>query len=129
MLPELAGHGLRAVSFDFPGVGLSDKPKDLDYGWHSLAKWVGRVVDAIDEMGELDNTLVIYTTDHGDWLGDHGLILKGPMPYEGLLRVGCIARGPGVPQMTTSPSMGDRVAAMPTACSAAAPDRALWNAG
>jgi len=47
MLPELAGHGLRAVSFDFPGVGLSDKPKDIDYDWHALAKWVGRVVDTL----------------------------------------------------------------------------------
>jgi len=48
MLPELAGHGLRAVSFDFPGVGLSDKPKGIDYDWHALAKWVGRVVDALE---------------------------------------------------------------------------------
>ncbi|MGB5367731.1 MAG: alpha/beta fold hydrolase [Polyangiales bacterium] len=47
MLPELAGHGLRAVSFDFPGVGLSDKPTDIDYDWHSLANWVGHVVDAL----------------------------------------------------------------------------------
>ena len=47
MLPELAERGLRAISFDFPGVGLSDKPKELDYDWHALAKWVGRVVDAL----------------------------------------------------------------------------------
>jgi pimeloyl-ACP methyl ester carboxylesterase len=47
MLPELAGQGLRGVSFDLPGVGLSDKPKDIDYDWHALAKWVGRVVDAL----------------------------------------------------------------------------------
>ena len=47
MLPELAGHGLRAVSFDFPGVGLSDKPAGADYGWHALASWVGRVVDTL----------------------------------------------------------------------------------
>jgi len=47
MLPELAGQGLRAVSFDFPGAGLSDKPKNIDYDWHALAKWVGRVVDAL----------------------------------------------------------------------------------
>ena len=47
MLPELAGHGLRAVSFDFPGVGLSDKPDDIDYDWHALAKWVGYVVDSL----------------------------------------------------------------------------------
>ena len=44
-----------------------------------------------------ENTIVIYISDHGDWLGDHGLILKGPMHYEGLLRVPMIVKGPGVP--------------------------------
>lgn len=48
MLPELAQQGYRAVSFDFPGVGLSDKPKELDYGWHALSKWVGHVVDVLE---------------------------------------------------------------------------------
>ena len=47
MLPEIAAQGLRAVSFDFPGAGLSDKPKDIGYDWHELAEWVGRVVDAL----------------------------------------------------------------------------------
>jgi arylsulfatase A-like enzyme len=45
-----------------------------------------------------EDTLVVYSTDHGDWLGDHGLILKGPMAYEGLLRVGLLLQGPGVPK-------------------------------
>ena len=40
--------------------------------------------------------MVIYTSDHGDWLGDHGLILKGPMPYEGLLRIPLLVKGPGI---------------------------------
>src|SRR5690606_26324357 len=39
---------------------------------------------------------VIYTTDHGDMLGNHGLYLKGPTPYEDLLRVQLIASGPNV---------------------------------
>jgi pimeloyl-ACP methyl ester carboxylesterase len=47
MLPELAAQGLHAISFDFPGAGLSDKPKGMDYDWHALAKWVGRVVDTL----------------------------------------------------------------------------------
>ena len=42
-----------------------------------------------------DTTYVIYISDHDDWLGDHGLILKCPMHYEGLLRVPMIVRGPG----------------------------------
>ncbi len=59
---------------------------------------VGRLLIALDEAGLSGNTMVVYISDHGDWLGDHGLILKGPMHYEGLLRVPMILRGPGVPQ-------------------------------
>lgn len=57
---------------------------------------VGRLLIALDELGIADNTYVVYTSDHGDWLGDHGLVLKGPMPFEGLLTVGALVRGPGV---------------------------------
>lgn len=68
------------------------------YGQISLIDHnVGRILIALEEAGLAENTIVIYTSDHGDWLGDHGLVLKGPMHYEGLLRVGMIARGPGVP--------------------------------
>ncbi len=58
---------------------------------------VGRILIALQEAGLAGNTVVVYISDHGDWLGDHGLILKGPMHYEGLLRVPMIFRGPGVP--------------------------------
>ena len=57
---------------------------------------VGRILAALNQAGLDEETLVIYISDHGDWLGDHGLILKGPMHYEGLLRVPMIVRGPGV---------------------------------
>ena len=58
---------------------------------------VGRILIALQETGLVAHTVVVYFSDHGDWLGDHGLVLKGPMHYEGLLRVPLIARGPGVP--------------------------------
>ena len=58
---------------------------------------VGRLLIALEEWDLARNTIVVYFSDHGDWLGDHGLILKGPMHYEGLLRVPLIARGPGIP--------------------------------
>jgi len=68
------------------------------YGMISLIDHsVGRILMALDDLGLSENTLVIYTTDHGDWLGDHGLILKGPINYDGLMRVGFIVKGPGVP--------------------------------
>jgi arylsulfatase A-like enzyme len=56
---------------------------------------VGRLMAVLDETGLADETVVIFTSDHGDWLGDHGLVLKGPMFYEGLLRVPLIVRTPG----------------------------------
>ncbi len=58
---------------------------------------VGRIVDALDKSGELDNTIIIFTSDHGEWLGDHGLLLKGPMLYDGLLRVPYVMSGPAIP--------------------------------
>ena len=58
---------------------------------------VGRILAALEALDLANDTIVIYSTDHGDLLGDHGLYLKGPTPYEGLLRVGLIIKGPGVP--------------------------------
>jgi len=57
---------------------------------------VGRIFDTLERLGLDGNTLVIYTTDHGELLGNHGLYLKHPIPYEDLLRVGLVVKGPGV---------------------------------
>ena len=67
------------------------------YGMISLIDHnVGRILDALADRGFAQDTLVVYTTDHGELLGNHGLYLKGPTPYEDLLRVTMVARGPGV---------------------------------
>jgi arylsulfatase A-like enzyme len=59
---------------------------------------VGRMLSALQDEGLDGDTLVVFSTDHGDLLGDHGLYLKGPTPYEALLRVGLLMRGPGIPR-------------------------------
>ena len=67
------------------------------YGMISLMDHhIGRIMASLTQLGLSDNTIVIYTSDHGDLLGDHGLTLKGPTLYESLSRVGLIASGPGV---------------------------------
>ena len=58
---------------------------------------VGKLIAALEDVGVLDDTLIIYTSDHGDALGDHGLIFKSFF-YESMVRVPFIARGPGVVQ-------------------------------
>ena len=48
---------------------------------------LGRVLDRLEELGLRERTVVIFTSDHGEMLGDHGLIQKGCRFYEGLVRV------------------------------------------
>lgn len=47
----------------------------------------GRLMDALEETGSIDNTIVIFTSDHGEMLGDHGIYLKGPYFYEAMTHV------------------------------------------
>jgi arylsulfatase len=57
---------------------------------------VGRTLSALEETGQRDNTLVIYTSDHGEMLGDHGIYLKGPYFYDCAIHVPLIMNMPGV---------------------------------
>lgn len=59
---------------------------------------VGRIMAALSREGLLENTIIIVTSDHGEFLGDHGLLFKGPMLYDSLIRVGLVVAGPDVPQ-------------------------------
>jgi haloalkane dehalogenase len=47
VLTELATRGLRGVAFDFPGLGLAERPSDFDYSWSGLARWTGQAIDAL----------------------------------------------------------------------------------
>lgn len=62
---------------------------------HQIDDQVGRMLAALETSGQRDNTLVIFMSDHGEMLGDHGLIQKGCRFYEGLVRVPLILSWPG----------------------------------
>jgi haloalkane dehalogenase len=47
VVPELAQRGLRGVAFDFPGLGLAERPEEFDYSWGGLARWMGEAIDAL----------------------------------------------------------------------------------
>ena len=68
-----------------------------EYGMLALIDdGVGAVLDALERSGQRDRTFVIFTSDHGDAFGDHGLMLKGGMHYQGLIRVPLAIAGPGI---------------------------------
>jgi arylsulfatase A-like enzyme len=69
------------------------------YGMISLIDHqVGKIIAELKATEQLENTLIVYASDHGDMLGDHGLYLKGPMIYEGVLRVPLLMVGPDIPE-------------------------------
>ena len=53
-----------------------------------------RILQCLADAGQTDNTVVVFTSDHGESLGDHGLMFKGCRFYEGLVRVPLIFRWP-----------------------------------
>ena len=57
--------------------------------------WVGKLLNELDSKGIADNTLVIFVSDHGEMLGDHGLVSKNKM-YEGSAHVPMLMRFPKV---------------------------------
>ena len=57
--------------------------------------YVGRIRDLVDNQGDLDNTIFVYTADHGEMAGDHGRFDKTCF-YEASLRVPFLIAGPGV---------------------------------
>lgn len=76
----------------------------------------GRIVDFLKESALADNTVVIFTSDHGELLGDHGLWYKGPFYYEGLISTPLLLAGPGVGAGRVSGELFSALDIAPTVC-------------
>ncbi len=55
---------------------------------------LGKLMAVLDETGQAENTILLFTSDHGDYMGDHHMIRKGPNLYEALTHVPLIIRWP-----------------------------------
>jgi arylsulfatase A-like enzyme len=79
--------------------------------------WIGEILAALEASGQADNTLIVYTADHGDFVGHHGMVEKcacGHNVYEDTLRVPLIVAGPGCRQGVVSQDLVGLVDLMPT---------------
>jgi arylsulfatase A-like enzyme len=95
------GTPVEAMSWANPG-GATYRDDDLARmvaGYYAMVSQldhnIGRILAELDAIGAAEDTVVIFTADHGEHLGDHSQIFKSPIHYEGLLRVPLIVRGPG----------------------------------
>ena len=84
---------------------------------------VGQVITALYESGLSNNTLILYTSDHGEMHGEHGLWYKGVM-YESSVRVPLIVAGPGIPVGKVSRTPVSHVDIYPTIIQATGADDA-----
>ena len=76
---------------------------------------VGAILAALEARGWTQDTVVVFASDHGEMLGDHGLYTKS-VAYEAALRVPLIAAGPGVRAGTTSDALAELIDLNPTLC-------------
>ncbi len=75
-----------------------DRARDLAlyYGMVScMDDAIGRILARLASLGLAEDTLVVFTSDHGHFLGQHGLIAKGPFHYEDVVKVPFVVRWPG----------------------------------
>lgn len=98
LIHEELTHGKPDRTFQRPFAVTEREAKEaiaLTYGMVSMIDdAVGRVLSRLESLGLSQDTIVVFTSDHGDWMGDHGLLLKGPIHYAGMVRVPFIWKDP-----------------------------------
>jgi len=82
-----ASHGV------FPPAEITESRRSYAASISFMDEQLGRLLEALKARGELENTLILYTSDHGDMLGDHYMWRKC-RPYEGSARIPMIVRWP-----------------------------------
>lgn len=75
---------------------------------------VGRILDRLKQLGLADDTVVVFCSDHGDLMGDHQVMLKGPLHYRGLVRTPFLWADPDGPQGTSVDGLCSAVDFAPT---------------
>lgn len=76
-------------------------------------EWIGKLIATLKKNGQYENTVILFSSDHGEMLGDFGLFAKNQM-YEGSLRVPLIISGPGVTARGQSRALAELVDLYPT---------------
>ena len=70
-----------------------DELRSAHHGYYAMVSevdhHVGRILDRLDGLGIADNTIVVFTSDHGEWLGEHLRYGKGYPGHDAVTRVPC----------------------------------------
>src|SRR5690606_32860188 len=74
----------------------------------------GAVLERLEALNLAHNTIVLFLSDHGDFMGDHGLLFKGPLHYQSLVRMPLIWADPADPTRRVSGQLASAIDIAPT---------------
>jgi arylsulfatase A-like enzyme len=101
--------------------------REIKHGYYALISeidyHVGRVLAELDALGLADHTIVVFTSDHGEWLGDHLRYSKGYPGDDAVARVPLLIRAPGAPAARRIERIVESVDIVPTLLELAAIQR------
>lgn len=75
---------------------------------------VGGIVDCLADLDLIENTIIVFCSDHGDFMGELGMTIKGGSFHDSLTRVPLILSGPGIPSGITEDSFVNIIDVVPT---------------
>ncbi|SHH78745.1 sulfatase family protein [Clostridium grantii] len=110
------GHAIHGMHTHLSEEKVLRKHLSIYYGMVTMMdKYIGKILDKLDDLGIADNTIVVFSTDHGHLIGHHGLKAKGPFLYEDMIKVPYLVRYPDkVAAGKTSDSLQSLVDLAPT---------------
>ena len=137
---QLRCHG---GAYGHPRLYPAESMSPTDHRWLRAAYWamcdlidrqVGRILAALEASGQAEHTVVLFMSDHGELLGDHGIYLKGPFFYDPAVHVPLIVSWPGHIPPARHPALAELVDLAPTLLEAAGvpphpgmQGRSLWR--
>ncbi len=124
---ELAGGGRDASrSSRAVAVTPAEARQAIALAWGAIAMidvMIGEVLATLGALGLERETIVVFTSDHGDFMGDHGLLFKGPLHYRSLIRMPFIWCDPHSPSGTRCRQLASAIDLAPTVLARAGLER------
>jgi choline-sulfatase len=100
-----------------PGRGTEEDDQGIRRNYAAMIghidRWIGELIRCVEARNDLDNTYLVFASDHGEMLGDHGKWYK-QLPYEASIHVPLIIAGPGIPAGRQCDALAELIDLNPT---------------
>ena len=106
-------------------LAFGDMPNERHDMWHNYLNYylnclrdvdrhIGTILDALEETGQAEETIIVFTADHGDMLAEHGMRQKGTVPFKEIWNVPFVVVHPDHPDRRLTRMLGSTVDLVPT---------------